>query len=61
MNKHRIHATAIPNEIRCLMITLAYAEYKIRHAGDLDNDLCCWTDNIVRFIQKEKSRGINVK
>ena len=52
MDKHKI--SAAEKRIKALEITRAYAEYKIRHAGDLDGDFHNWTNNIIRFIQIEK-------
>ena len=40
--------------LKALEITQAYAEYKTRNTGDLDNDLMSWTYNISRKIEKEK-------
>jgi hypothetical protein len=42
--------------IKDLEITKAYAEYKIRHAGDLDADLANWVNDISRFIAVKKSK-----
>ena len=42
--------------IKALEITRAYAEYKTRHAGDLDADLANWVNNIIRFIAIKKSK-----
>ena len=53
MEDQRFFSSA-EKRIRALEITRAYAEYKIRHAGDLDDDLADWTSNITRFIANEK-------
>ena len=45
----------VEKRIKALEITHAYAEYKIRHAGDLDNDLANWANNIMRFIENERA------
>ena len=42
--------------LRALEITHAYAEYKIRHEGDLDSDLTNWADNIMNLINAKKSK-----
>ena len=36
------------NKPKSIEITQAYAEYKIRHAGDLDEDLADWEYNLMR-------------
>ena len=41
---------------KALEITRAYAEYKIRSAGDLDADLSEWLNNISRLIAIEKAK-----
>ena len=39
-----------------LKIKHAYAEYKTRHAGDLDNDLNNWAKNIMNLIETRKKK-----
>jgi len=39
-----------------LEITKAYAEYKMRYAGDLDADLANWVNDIARFIAIKKAK-----
>ena len=56
MNKQRVLSAATQRQIKPLEITQAYAEYKLRHAGDLDNDLAYWPQNVMRFIQLEKAK-----
>ena len=46
--------SSIKKNIRALEITKAYAEYKIRHTGDLDADLVDWKNNIMCIIKKAK-------
>ena len=41
---------------RSYEITRAYAEYKTRHAGDLDDDLANWAINIQRFMNSKKQK-----
>ena len=41
--------------IKKLKVTRAYAQYKTRSAGDLDNDLINWNFNITRTITKHES------
>ena len=40
--------------LKALEITQAYAEFKIRQ-GDLGEDIVNWTNNIMRFIENEKT------
>jgi len=54
MSKPKISHTGIINRIKNLKITQAYAQYKMRSAGDLDNDLINWNYNLTRRIQKEE-------
>jgi len=42
------------NESGILEKDLAYAEYKTRHAGDLDADLSDWTYNLSRLVAAKK-------
>ena len=42
--------------LKDLEITRAYAEYKTRHAGDLDADLNDWVNDITRFIAIKKAK-----
>ena len=52
MDKSRVFST---NErLKALEITQAYAEFKIRQ-GDLGDDIVNWTNNIMRFIENEKT------
>ena len=54
MNKHKISTTKISaadKRIKALESTHAYAEYKIRHTGDLDSDLGNWLNNIMLSIE----------
>ena len=41
-------------ETKAFEITYAYAEYKTRHAGDLDDDLADWTNNAMQLIKSGK-------
>ena len=43
-------------KLTSLEITQAYAEYKTRREGDLDNDLSNWTYNIQRLIKSRKGK-----
>ena len=43
-------------ELKSLEITQAFAEYKIRHEGDLGNDFSNWTYNIQRLIKAKKNK-----
>jgi hypothetical protein len=49
-------AASAKKQMRDLEITKAYAEYKIRHAGDLDADLANWVNDISRFIAVKKTK-----
>ena len=60
MSKQSIVSTADLMRIKSLEVTRAYAEYKMRSAGDLDSDLVNWTLNIMRFLEFEKLRSKNV-
>ena len=42
--------------IEYLKITKAYAEYKIRRAGDLDPEFDNWVDNISEVIEAQKAK-----
>ena len=57
MDKQRIVSTADQKRIKSLKITQAYAQYKMRSAGDLDGDLINWTFNIMRFVENEKVKS----
>ena len=48
--------SASEKRIKALEITKAYAEYKLRHAGDLEGDYSEWPYNLSRFIEKEKAK-----
>ena len=52
MDHHKNLATE--KRIEALKITQAYAEYKTRHAGDLDSDLSNWANNIKRYIENKR-------
>jgi len=57
VDHHKILApktSTTDKRIKALEITRAYAEYKTRHAGDLDGDLANWANNIMLFIEIEK-------
>jgi hypothetical protein len=54
MEEQRAFSSA-EKRIKALEITHAYALYKIRLAGDLDDDLSDWVNNITRSIEKEKA------
>jgi hypothetical protein len=49
-------ALSAKKSIKNLEITKAYAEYKIRHAGDLDADLANWVNDITHFIAVNKAK-----
>jgi len=55
MNTSKV-SPAKKKNIKALEITKAYAEYKIRYAGDLDEDLANWVNNLTRVIAIEKSK-----
>ena len=54
MDKSKVFSAA-EKRIKALEITHAYAEYKTRHAGDLDGDFANWANNIMRIIELEKA------
>jgi len=54
MDEHKVSSPA-EKRIKALEIAHAYAEYKIRHAGDLDGDLANWANDLKGFIEKEKA------
>lgn len=56
MRVSKADQTADHERIKNLKITQAYAQYKMRSAGDLDNDLINWNYNLMRSIIKEESR-----
>ena len=56
MGEQRAFSTTDLKRIKALEITRAYAEYKTRHAGDLDGDLADWTNNIMYLIENEKGK-----
>ena len=56
MNESRRSASSL-KRIKNLEITRAYAQYKMRSAGDLDNDLKNWNYNLMYSIENEKSRN----
>lgn len=56
VSESRISSTPDPKRIKNLEITRAYAQYKMRSAGDLDNDLINWNYNLMYTIENEKSR-----
>ena len=49
-------AVSAKKGLKDLEITRAYAEYKTRHAGDLDADLADWVNDITRFIAIKKAK-----
>jgi len=51
-----LKVTPVEECIKALEITHAYAEYKMRHTGDLDDDLANWANNIKRFIEIKKAK-----
>ena len=53
MNKPKIQAD---EKLKALKITYTYAEYKTRHAGDLDGDLAHWAGNIGHYIEIKKGK-----
>ena len=55
MSEHRVFSDA-EKRIKALEVTKAYAEYKLRHAGDLEGDYSGWPGNLTRFIEKEKAK-----
>ena len=57
MIHHKISAPEISKadkRIEALKITHAYAEYKMRHAGDLDAEFTDWANNIMYFLDDKK-------
>ena len=44
-------------KLKALLITHAYAEYKTRHAGDLDSDLTNWASNIKYYIKQKNQKN----
>ena len=54
MNKPKITNA---EKLKFLEVTLAYAQYKTRHAGDLDTDLTHWANNIMCMIKSRKARS----
>jgi len=58
LDKTGTSRAGVLKRIKDLEITQAYAEYKMRSAGDMDGDLINWTFNIKRLIIKEKNRNI---
>jgi len=50
------HDVPLDKEDKVLEKNLAYAEYKMRHAGDLDADLSDWAYNLSRLIASKKTK-----
>ena len=49
-------ALSAKKRIKDLEIKKAYAEYKIRHTGDLNIDLDDWVSNITELIAVKKGK-----
>ena len=59
MSKPRASSAKKRKLIKNLEINLAYSQYKIRSAGDLDSDLENWTSNIMDSLENEKAKNKN--
>ena len=53
MDKPKISAA---EKLKALEMAYTYAEYKTRHAGDLDSDLTHWAGNIGHYIEAKKAK-----
>ena len=57
MTKKKVFSAADLKRIKALETTYAYAEYKMRLAGDLDKDLADWASNIMYYIENLKAKN----